>query len=168
MTCDCGCQVLNHQIETARLFSASTDRFEITNSIRVSQPTAVNWPDVPMPKPEKRAASASETRKVASARATKKPSPKKTGGKGSCEPSRQGTPLVVKLGRRCPLGLEKGLRLPLNPIEKFVETLHALEDAGPVHRTSGLCTSNLRGLRASRIAWVLTMFALIVYAVTTT
>jgi hypothetical protein len=69
------------KLETARLFSASIDRFDVTNSVTVSQPTAANWPDVPMPKPEKRSVPALEKQKVASARATKKPSPKKQAAK---------------------------------------------------------------------------------------
>jgi hypothetical protein len=69
------------KLETARLFSASIDRFDVTNSVHVSQPTAVNWPDVPKPKLEKRSASASETPKVTSAPATKKSSPKKQAAK---------------------------------------------------------------------------------------
>jgi hypothetical protein len=69
------------RLETARLFSASIDRFDVTNSVIVSQPTAANWPEAPKPKPEKRSLHASETPKVASTPVTKKSAPKKQAAK---------------------------------------------------------------------------------------
>lgn len=78
------------KIETARLFSPSIDRFDVTNSVNVSQPPAVNWPEAPKPLPEKRSApGSSEARQAATIPATKKPAPKKQAAK---DPKRAATP----------------------------------------------------------------------------
>jgi hypothetical protein len=76
-----GASVEAPKLETARLFSASVDGFDITNSVTVSQPAAANLPEVPKPKPEKRSLPAAETPKVASAPVTKKFAPKKQAAK---------------------------------------------------------------------------------------
>ena len=69
------------RLETARLFSASIDRFDVTNSVTVSQPTVANWPEAAKPKPQKRSLHASETPKVASTPLTRKSALKKPAAK---------------------------------------------------------------------------------------
>ena len=68
------------RLETARLFSASIDRFDVTNSVTVSQPTVANWPEAPKPKPEKHSLRASKTPKIDSTPVTKS-APKKQAAK---------------------------------------------------------------------------------------
>ena len=63
------------RIETARLFSASPERYDVTHSIaatRVPQPPeTVSWPEVPKPKIKKRTVATSDARSDRPARERK-------------------------------------------------------------------------------------------------